>query len=173
MSLSELADGAVVASAALAALSATASWRSALVAREAVSRSNAAFVWPAVRIGRDGDRTLAWVRLFNDGPALARDVVAARLEPGGENFKTWSVHDQTPVIRGLKPHETLPPSDHDDMALGVHSAGDDVWAVAVRWTDTAGQRWEYVWEPDARKLARPPRRLRRHRWQRWRERAAW
>lgn len=173
VSLADAADGAAVASAALAAASATASWRSALVAREAASRSNAAFVWPSVRIGRDGDVTRAWVRFFNDGPGLARDVVAARLELGGPQYKKWAVHDRTPAIRGLRSHETLPPADQDDMALGVHAAGDDVWAVAVRWTDTAGERWEYQWQPDSTALASAPSRLRRRWWQRWRPASDW
>jgi hypothetical protein len=123
-------------------------------------------------MGHDGPQTVVWVRLHNDGPGLAQDVVAARYEPSGPNAE-WLVQDGTPVVRAMRGGETLPPVDQAELSLGVHAAGDDVWSAAVRWTDTAGQRWELNAPQDARGLARRPTRLRRRWWQRWREPADW
>jgi hypothetical protein len=167
-------DIALIASTALAAASAAAAWRSSFIAREAATRNNLAFVWPVVRIKSDGPHTVVFVRLHNDGPGLAQDVVAARYEPSGEDGKEWAVQDRTPVVRALRTGESLPPAEgNDGMALGVHVWGDDVWAVAVRWTDTAGQRWELLAPQDPEALTSSPRRLRRAGWQRWRPSGDW
>ena len=50
------------------------------------------------------------VRLHNDGPGLAQDVVAARLEPTGEG-DTWAVFGRAPVTRAMHAAETLPPPE--------------------------------------------------------------
>jgi hypothetical protein len=165
-------DSGVVASTALAAISSAAAWRSSFIAREAATRNNLAFVWPAVHIAYDGPDPVVWVRLHNDGPGLAQDVVAARLEPSGHE-DDWAVFDRTPVVRALRAAESLPPEGADPMALGVHRARDDIWSVAVRWTDTAGQRWELTAPQDPNALTTAPRRLQRRRWQRWRPDADW
>lgn len=165
-------DPAIIASTALAAASSAAAWRSSFIAREAATRSNLAFVWPAVRIAYDGPDPVVWVRLHNDGPGLAQDVVAARLEPSGRGDE-WTVFDRTPVIRAMRAAETLPPAEREEMPLGVHRAGDDVWSVAVRWTDTGGQRWELVAPQDPHALTTSPRRLARRAWQKWRPAADW
>lgn len=167
-----MTDPALIASTTLAAVSAAAAWRSSFISREAGTRSSLAFVWPAVRIAYDGGQPVVWVRFHNDGPGLAQDVVAARLEPT-DNGDEWTVFDRTPVIRALRAAETLPPPDKQDMALGAHEVGDDIWSVAVRRTDTAGQRWELTAPQDQYALTAAPSRLRRRSWQRWRDAADW
>ena len=167
-----MADPALIASTALAAVSSAAAWRSSFIAREAATRSSLAFVWPVVQIGYERDRAVVRVRLHNDGPGLAQDVVAARLEPTGEG-DTWAVFGRTPVIRAMRAAETLPPPEQEEMSLGAHVAGDDIWSVVVRWTDTAGQRWELAAPQEQYALTTTPRRLRRRRWQRWRAAVDW
>lgn len=167
-----MADEALLASTALAAASSAAAWRSSFIAREAATRNNLAFVWPAVRIAFDGPDPVVWVRLHNDGPGLAQDVVAARFEPSGQGDQ-WTLFDRTPVIRAMRGGEAVPPPEHDEMALGVHRAGDDVWSVVVRWTDTAGQRWELTAPQDPQALTTTPTRLRRRKWQKWRSEGDW
>jgi hypothetical protein len=162
-----MADEALLASTALAAISAAAAWRSSFIAREAATRSNLPFVWPAVRVAYDEPDPVVWVRFHNDGPGLAQDVVAARMEPSGRADE-WAVFDRTPVIRALRGGEILPPPAATEMALGIHQARDDVW-----WTDTAGQRWELRAPQDSHALTTTPQRLRRRRWQKWRSPADW
>lgn len=159
-------------SAVAATASALAAWRTSVVAGRGVTRSNLPYVWPAVRIGRDGPTTVVWVRLHNDGPGLAQDVVAARMEPSGQG-STWAVFDRTPTIPALRSGETLPPKDRDELSLGAHTAGDDVFSVVVRWTDTAGQRWELLAPQERHALTRAPKKLRRGRLDMWRPAADW
>jgi hypothetical protein len=95
--------------------------------------------------------------------------VAARFEPNNEG--KWVAYDRIETIRAMRGHETVPPPDSvgspRGFPLGVHVAGDDVWSVLIRWTDTAGQRWEFTAPQDREGLAQAPRRLRRHSYQRW------
>jgi hypothetical protein len=176
-----VSDAPVIISTSVAALSALAAWRSSFVASASVARSNLPYVWPVVSSARDADAIVVRVRLHNDGPGLAQDVVAARLEPSGrdDDGGPWTVFARTPVIRGLRGGETLPPpGPRDDsasgwMTLGTHGAGDDVWSVAVRWTDTAGHRWELVVPQNSTDLTRRPAKLRRSWWDRWRDERDW
>jgi hypothetical protein len=85
-----MADPALIAPTTLAAVSAAAAWRSSFIAREAAIRSSLAFVWPVVRVSYERDRAIVRVRLHNDGPGLAQDVVAARIEPSGEGTRGQS-----------------------------------------------------------------------------------
>lgn len=83
-------------------------------------------MWPAVRVAYDGSDPVVRVRLHNDGPGLAQDIVAARLEPSGRR-DDWAVFDRTPVVRAMRAGESLPPTeDAEWMSLGVHRMQDDV-----------------------------------------------
>jgi hypothetical protein len=103
---------------------------------------------------------------------VAQDVVAARQEPL-EDGSTWETSDRTPTIPALRGGETLPPTRCEELSIGTHTAGDDLFSVVVRWTDTAGQRFELVAPQDPHQLTRSPRKLRRRRLHFWRPDAAW
>ena len=167
-----MSEAPLVISALAAAASAIAAWRSALVATRAVTRANLPYVWPAVRLQHEKGSIVVWVRLHNDGPGLAQDVVVARQEPL-EDGSAWETFDRTPTIPALRGGETLPPEAHEELSVGTHTAGDDVFSVVVRWTVTAGQRFELVAPQDPHQLTRSPRKLRRRWLEFWRPRAAW
>jgi len=149
-----------------------AAWRSSLIAQRAATRAHLPYVWPAIRYGSDGPDKVVYVRLHNDGPGLAQDVVAARYEPAGPGGD-WIPLEQSSVIRGIRNSETFPPADAEELSLEAHLAGDDVFSVAVRWTDTASQRWELIVPQDPKQLTGKPRKLRHRFWQRWRPPAEW
>ena len=162
----------LVISASAAAASALAAWRSSFIAARSAIRANLPYVWPAVRPQYEEGRIVVWVRLHNDGPGLAQDVVVARQEPSWDG-RNWETFDRTLTIPTLRSGETLPPDGHEELSLGTHTAGDDIFSVVVRWTDTAGQRVELVAPQDPHQLTRPPRKLRRGKLDRWRPDASW
>jgi hypothetical protein len=155
-----------------ASASALAAWTSASLARQTARRAHFPYVWPDVRINYRDEILEVSARLHNDGPGLAQDVVAARLEPPDDEHP-WAVFDRTPTIRAMRGGEANPRDEKAALGLGAHTHGDDIFSVVVRWTDTAGQRWELVAPQDPKALTRPPRALRRRRWQRWRDPADW
>jgi len=116
-----------------------------------------------VEYDRNSPQTSVWVRLHNDGPGLAQDVVVARLEPVGRDVNEWQPLDRTPPVRALRSGENMAA----ELSLGTHTAGDDVFSIAVRWTDTAGQRWELIAPQDPSERIHSESRLRRRPWQRW------
>jgi hypothetical protein len=83
------------------------------------------------------------------------------------------IFDRTPVIRAMLAAEIIPPDGNQEMSLSTHEVGDDIWSGAVRWTDTAGQRWELTAPQDAHAPMTAPRRLRQRTWQKWRNVPEW
>ena len=152
--------------------SAIAAWTTALLARQTVRRAHLPYVWPDVRLHYRDKSTEVSVRLHNDGPGLAQDVVAALLEPSDDEHP-WAIHDKTPTIRALRSGEANPRDDNEALTLGTHVAGDDIFSVTVRWTDTAGVRWELVAPQDPKGLTGHTSPLRRYWWQRWRAPLDW
>lgn len=186
MSTAEVAS---VASAGVAALSAIAASIAARASRQSVSRAHRPFVWPEVHIRRRTETgfTPLRVRLHNDGPGTAYDVscsIGPRATPTPERLRRWHrrrvlLGYAIPPVRAMRPGEAVPPRDADDSTLfeiALTTPLDEPWWVAVRWTDAAGARWEFI-EPQATDdLAWPPRRLRLRRRplrRRWRPRAYW
>jgi hypothetical protein len=69
--------------------------------------------------------------------------------------------------------ETLPPEGNQELNVGTHTAGDDVFSIVVRWTDTAGQRFELLAPQDPNQLTRSPKKLRRGKIDFWRASVSW
>jgi hypothetical protein len=159
-------DAVSIVAAVASAVAAIAAWRSSATSQQAVRRSNLPYVWPAVHLDYTDGRPKVYVRLHNDGPGLAQDVVAARLEPLGEDGSNWQPVARTATFRAIRSGETLPPADAEALFLGVHLVGDDIFSVAVRWTDTAGERWELIAPQSQNELTTAASQLRRRFWQR-------
>jgi hypothetical protein len=169
-----VADVTVVLAAA-ALLSAIASVVAAAVAYISNQRAIQPSIWFAARGHDEGDARVIQVRVHNGGPGLARDVVAARSEPTAnpEKPNEWLEHDHTGAIRTLQGGESMPPTDGEWLSVGADPTHDGVLAVVVRYTDLRGVRHEVSTPLDPRELSKRPKKLRRHRWQRWRKRADW
>jgi hypothetical protein len=166
------------------AAGAVAAWLAATTSREAVARSHRPFVWPEWTVEpaeESEEKRQAWlVRLHNDGPGVALDVrwsvEGAAQYP--EQYETTAADLASEPIRGMRPGMSVPPIEDPPGHLLARwrrvlpFVGDIEWVV-VRFTDSAGVRWEYAepWEPGT--LADPARRLRRVRiyksrtWQWW------
>lgn len=158
-----------------AILSAFASITAAVIAYVSNQRAIQPSVWSAARAhDEDGVRVIQ-VRIHNGGPGLAREVVAARSEPTGnpQDWNEWKDHDHTGVIRTLRSGESMPPRDGDWLSVGSDASREGVLAVIVRYTDLRGVRHEISTPLDPHQLSRPARKLRRYRWQAWREKADW
>jgi hypothetical protein len=162
----------------IAAVSAVASAISAYTNRQAMARAQRPFVWPAISHGSDPDGTrVLRIRLHNDGTGPAYDVrwsVGSLTESeSGEvvDDAHFTKAHVSPVIRALRASEVLPP-DESWLEKAVALPEDDVWWVLVRWTDSAGARWELT-EQGPSLLRFEPRRLRTWRWQAWRSPRDW
>src|SRR6478752_7765402 len=99
-----LAGIAAVLSAATAIVAVSLAYRS-------TQRANRPSVWANVRGRTEGGGRLVEVQLFNGGPGIALDVVAARSEPTGnpDDLDEWREHDLTRPVRVLGNGERLPP----------------------------------------------------------------
>lgn len=61
--------------------------------------------------------------------------------------------------------ESLPPSDGEWMGPIAATIGpSDPWWIVVRYSDCAGQRWQFVEPGNQRELAQRPRRIRNADW---------
>jgi hypothetical protein len=162
-------------------LSAFAAAVSARSSRQAVTRSNAPFVWPALRIGsRDSGVFSFYVRLHNDGPGVAFNV----------RFTVRTREDEhgyvIPPIRAMRSGEVVPPHpepqeqpirDAEDgsreyAVAGPRSLDAPSWVV-VRFSDALGRRWEVAAPADPHDALLGPRRLRARRFQVWRRHENW
>jgi hypothetical protein len=158
-----------------ALLSAIASVVAAAIAYTSNQRAIQPSIWFAARGHDEGEARVIQVRVHNGGPGLARDVVAARSEPTGnpEKPNEWLEHDHTGAIRTLQGGESMPPTDGDWLSVGTDPTRDGVLAVVVRYTDLRGVRHEVSTPLDPCELSKRPTKLRRYRWQWWREKADW
>jgi hypothetical protein len=163
------------------AAGAGAAWLAASASRQAVARTHRPFVWPewGAEWSREDGRYEWRVRLHNDGPGVALDVrwsVWVEHPPeDGDGRHSAEAEEQvrrlaSEPIRGMRPGQTVPP---DGWLTGTSEVGAIEWVV-VRFTDSAGVRWEYNEPWDVGTLANPLRRLRKVRpyrslsWRLWR-----
>lgn len=155
---------------------------SARSSRQAVTRANAPFVWPALRIGsrRDG-RFPFYVRLHNDGPGVGFNVRFA-VCTGADDPQFMYV---IPPIRAMRSGETVPPHPEPDEQP-IRTLGDDTEefavegpadldgaSVVVRFSDGLGRSWEVESPVDPHSGIAHPRRLRTRRIQVWRRAQRW
>lgn len=163
---------------------AVAAWTS----RAAVERANLAFVWAELSfapgptsVGDPSvDPALLRVQLHSDGPGIALDVRWSLGEPAAdpgrrahrkteEETARWA----TDAVRALRPGESWPSVACATKNRAATSAAyadssrhvdrDQPFWVLVRWTDSAGRRWEFGESSMGRKLANTPRVVRRRR----------
>jgi hypothetical protein len=163
---------------ALAAGSAVAAAVSAVASRKSVERAHRPFVWPAIFHGSDGDTPVLRIRLHNDGAGVAYDVrwsfgTIVETSPGSyDEDRDEARQEASLAIRAIRPGESVPPEDHGWLEKEVALPPDDVGWILVRWSDSAGARWE-VSDQGPAVLRGPPARLRRWRWQVWRDMRDW
>lgn len=168
------ADVAQVVSAAAATSAAVFAAVSALMSRAAVERGNLAFVWPEYWIdGPDQNLTnhRLRVRLHSDGAGIALDARWSVFYMPDEGRKASRRAEQeaaeaaTSLVRVLRPGECSPSSAAPADERPIHpDLFDEPYAVVVRWSDSAGRRWEFNEGSLERQLARKPTRVRRARW---------
>jgi hypothetical protein len=162
----------------------------ARMSRAAVERDNLAFVWAEVTDDRPDSvvpRRRIRVQLHSDGPGIALDVRWSLDGPSEDGRRAHRRAQEavaaraTPAIRALRPGASYPAlaiGDTKDAAAIEDLYGSseqyiqddgDAWWILVRWTDSAGQRWEFSESSAGRVLARPPRKVRRHArsWRPW------
>jgi hypothetical protein len=165
----------IVAAAATVLAVAFAAW-SAWLSRAAVERANMAFVWPAFTIGHED----TWddrgpfgvrVRLHADGPGVALDVRWSLYfpdEPGREKYvDAEAAASASAAIRAMRPGESWPEEDGQwsEMIPVPPPPHDDLpYSILVRWSDSAGRRWEFTEAGTGRELAKPPRRVSKPAW---------
>ncbi len=165
----------IVAAAATVLAVGLAAW-SARLSLAAVERANMAFVWPAFIVGHEDtwDNSGAYgvrVRLHADGPGVALDVRWSLYfadEPGREKEAEAEAKARAaPAIRAMRPGESWPEKDGgwSEMIPVPPPPYDDLpYWIVVRWSDSAGRRWEFS-EPGAgRQLAQRPRRVKNPSW---------
>jgi hypothetical protein len=154
----------------------------ARMSRAAVERDHLAFVWAEVTDERPDpvvSRRRIRVRLHSDGPGVALDVRWSLGGPWHGRKAYWRAQEEvagraTPAIRALRPGSSHPDSRaiadaKDEAAIEalygsteqyIQDDGDDPWWVLVRWSDSAGRRWEFSESSEGRVLARPPTKVR-------------
>jgi hypothetical protein len=138
---------------------------SARVSRTAVERGNLAFVWPEFSThAQDVNHASRWlkVRLHSDGPGIALDVrwsVFFVPEPGRVAWRR-ELRSRRPPPPESSPAQALPA---DEQTIG-DELEDEPWWIVVRWSDSAGRRWEFNEATAGRELARKPRKIRRPTW---------
>jgi len=179
--LSSATAGSIV-SAAIPAAAATAATFAAFMSRAAVRRANLAFVWADFEYDQP-DRASSMrrlrVQLHSDGPGIALDVrwsVDGPPECGRaarRKAEKEVAHRATPAIRALRPGESHPPlaiaaaeaanaASYERSQRSLNDPHDDsIWWIRVRWSDSAGQRWELSESSAGRELAGPPTKVRR------------
>jgi hypothetical protein len=158
------------------AASATAAWLSAGASREAVARAHRPFVLPRLFSEvpewlepEDSQLQLWQVHLGNEGPGVALDVRysvvflhewtrAERKRARGETRRRASK-----PIRAIHPRQVVDRDHGELLTLVLERTIDTPWWVVVRFTDSAGVRWEYAEPKEVGALAPPPKRLHRRR----------
>ena len=156
----------------------------AFMSRSAVERANLAFVWAEPSFDRpdpDSGMSRLRIQLHSDGPGIALDV---RWSLGGPEDPGWRAHRRaqretasraTPAIRALRPgdrHPSLAVRDaENEDAVEIAYGGtertvdrEEPWWILVRWSDSAGRRWEFSEGSLGRELASAPCIVRRRRW---------
>jgi hypothetical protein len=163
---------------AFAAVSAVAAAVSAVATRQSVDRAHRPFVWPAISHGSDGESRILRVRLHNDGAGTAYEVrwsIGTLAETQDEEFvedSKGAAEQASMAIRAIRVGESVPPEGSGWLDKEVQLPPDDIGWILVRWHDAAGIRWEVSDQGPATSRGRP-RRLRRWRWQLWRDPADW
>jgi hypothetical protein len=189
------ADWGTVVSAVAGAAAAISARSSARGSRDAVRRSNLPFVWPSyeVEYGEEEPNTgmavnTVRVTLHNDGPGIAIDVRWSMWSPLDENdpprwlptqwrwapwrfrrqFARWGRDASADDAARAGASKSIRAMQPGDELASTHTAqfleGDPAWVI-VRYSDSAGERWEYV-EPGApRDLAGLPTRV--HKYDYW------
>lgn len=164
-----------------AAASAVAAAVSARTSRQAVTRANAPFVWPAITVlseyGESVTRHVFGVRLHNDGPGVAFDVrfSVSAAEHGSDEYVP-------PPIRAMRSGEQVPPHPepqeqpirnglYEYPLPGKIDAGP--WWVIVRYGDALGRRWQVRGPLDPHVQLDGPVRLRGRRLEVWRPPERW
>jgi hypothetical protein len=167
------------------AAGAGAAWLAATASRQAVVRANRPFVWPEAHESESNGKRTVRVRLHNDGPGVALDVRWSLVFPAKDRladrdqFLELVKQLASSTTRGLPPGESEPPSGNlslPEVQVPDEHLEDPCW-VAVRYTDSAGERWQYIEPSDPNALAPPlillgrgwaPRtRIPRGAWGRW------
>lgn len=155
----------------------------AYMSRTAVERANLAFVWAELFFDRpDAAAPIRRLRiqLHSDGPGIALDV---RWSIGGPTEGGRAAHRRAeeeiaaqarPAIRALRPghsHPSVAPVDvvgpdeirahYESTEQTFHDDYDEPWWVLVRWSDSAGRRWQFSESSDGLKLATPRMKVRK------------
>ena len=130
----------------------------------ATERTNFAFVWAELFFDSpdpDSQRSRLRVQLHSDGPGIALDVRWSIGEPHESDRRAYRQAEEatadsaTSVVRALRPgksHPALAPDDAESDALAkAHYERtartvdrEEPWWVLVRWSDSAGRRWEFA-----------------------------
>jgi len=147
-----------------AAAGAGAAWRSAGASRQAVARANRPFVWPSFFESTTESELAVSVQVHNDGPGVALDVrwSLAFFDEHDSSEDERRSEELTGRLasepsRGLRARDS---SDRRQVSIPEERQGH-FWFVVVRYTDSAGVRWEYAEPWDVGTLADPVRRLRK------------
>lgn len=169
----DLAEPAQLVAAIASSIAAVAAATSAILSRSAVERGNFAFVWPDFRVSEDESDGFSYVlvRLRSDGPGIALDVrwsLYFMPEPGRtarRRAESEAEATASSAVRALRPGACSPPERQAIEGRRIHpDLRDEPWSVVVRWSDSAGRRWEFVESTQGRRLAHKPRKLRAPTW---------
>ncbi len=170
----DTAEVAQIVAAVATSIAAVAAAASAVLSRSAVERGNLAFVWPEFGVDEgydDNEFPYVWVRLRSDGPGIALDVrwsIFVVPEPGcsaWQRAEEEAAASAKRAVRALRPGQGFPAErDRPQTAAMPARLRDEPWSVVVRWSDSAGRRWEFVESTGGLELAHRPRRVRRARW---------
>jgi hypothetical protein len=167
-----------------AVISATAAALSAQASREALRRTRAPFIWPAIAIrpsSRETGQHSIGVRLHNDSPGVAFDVrFSLDFAAGSPEKPDTETRYVIPPVCAMRSGEVVPPEKGepeivrgDEFVVAGPRDLRQPWWVVVRYADAAGRRWEIrePADPEGRLLG--PLQLRSARWDLWRRRADW
>lgn len=177
MNTGDVFQGIAAVATSAAAIAAAASARAS---RAAVERANLAFVWPVYSV-EGPDQNLSThrlrVRLHSAGPGIAFDVRWSVLFPD-VGRRAWrqaekdAARGASDAVRSLRPGESAPKGTPPYEVVVNEHPFDQAWFLVVRWSDSAGRRWEFI-ENDRRDVAHKPVKLRRQRSGRWLMRGDW
>jgi hypothetical protein len=115
-------------------------------------------------------------RLRNDGPGMAQDVrwsiyrpheadpwwlrgAVRRFKQSDPRGQAETAASASKAIRAMQGGAT-----EDAEPMTIHLLADEPWFIVVRYTDTAGKRWEFSESGDARSLAGAPYEVRDTDW---------
>lgn len=169
------ADVAQVLSAGAATTAAIFAAVSAATSRAAVERANLAFVWPKFWAYHpdewdQGGHGVGSVVLNSDGAGVALDVRWSLLFEPAPGRSAWrqaeaeTASTASPVVRALRPGERAPSKGPGFEREVDPKRLEGRWWVVVRWSDSAGRRWEFKEGDGEQALAGRPKRVRRPCW---------